>query len=143
MVLQIVFRMAFPNLPRDLGHFAESNSISQSLTTTFHQVLTVAILLTYLPLLVERLFQLWHLSRIDEVLKCGDFMIKLHMLSQIPSSCLCVQLSVCATAPRILINLFPSHVKILFCTDKIESIEWQDLAPRQRTGDRLWIHIPH
>ena len=29
-------------------------------------------LLTYLPLLVERLFQRCHLSRIDEVLKCGD-----------------------------------------------------------------------
>ena len=24
--------------------------------------------------------------------------------------------------------------------DKIESIEWQDLVPRQRTGHCLWIH---
>ena len=63
------------------------------------------------------------------MLKCGDSMIKLHMLSQILSSCLYIQLSVLATAPRILINVFPSHVKILFCTDEIESIEWQDLVP--------------
>ena len=31
----------------------------------------------------------------------------------------------------------------MFCTDKIESIEWQDLVPRRRTGDCLWIHIRH
>ena len=77
------------------------------------------------------------------MLKCGDTMIKPHMLSQIPSSCLYIQLSVLATVPRILISSFPSHVMILFCTDMIESIEWQDLVPRQRTGDCLWIHIPH
>ena len=56
------------------------------MTTTIHPVLTVAILLTYLPLLVGRLSQRCHLSRIDEVLKRGDFMINLHMRSQIPSS---------------------------------------------------------
>ena len=75
MVLQIVFRMAFSHLPGGLGHFADSNSIPQSLTTTFHLVLTVAIQLTYLPLLVGRLFQRCHLSRIDGVLKCSDYMI--------------------------------------------------------------------
>ena len=47
---------------------------------TFHPILIVAILLTYLPLLVERLFQRCHLSRIDEVLKFGDSMIDLHMI---------------------------------------------------------------
>ena len=70
---------------------------------------------------------------------CGDSMIKLHMLSQIPSSFLCLQLSVCAAAPRILTSFFLSHVKILFCTVEIESIEYQDLAPR----DCLWIRVPH
>ena len=34
-------------------------------------------------------------------------------------------------------------MEILFCTDKTESIEWQDLVPRQRTSDCLWIHLPH
>ena len=77
--------MAFSHLPGGLGHFADSNSIPYSLTTTFHPVLIVATLLKYLPLLVERLFQQCHLSRIDEVLKCGDSMTKPHMLSQIPS----------------------------------------------------------
>ena len=35
----------------------------------------------------------------------------------------------------------PSHVKISFCKDKIESIEWQDSVSRQRTGDCIQIHI--
>ena len=51
-------------------------------------------------------------------------MLNLHMLIQIPSGCLCIQLSVYATAPRILTNFSPSHVKILFYRDRIESTEW-------------------
>ena len=39
------------------------------------------------------------------------------------------------TVPEIFATFFPSLVKSLFCTDKIESIEWQDLVPRQRTSD--------
>ena len=105
----------------------------------FVQSLIVAIL-TYLLQLVKRLFQRCHLSRIDEVLRCGDSMVKLYMPSQIQSSCLNVQLSVCA--PRILTNFYPFHVKFLFYTDKIKSNEWQDLVPRQRTGNCLLIHIP-
>ena len=31
----------------------------------------------------------------------------------------------------------------LFCTDKIESIEWQDLVPRLRIGACFEIHILH
>ena len=79
----------------------------------------------------------------DEVLKCGDSMLKSHMLSQIPSSCYCKWLLVCAMVPIILISISPSHVKILFYTDKIESIGSQDLVPRQRPDDYLWIHFPH
>ena len=97
----------------------------------------------FLPLLVGRLFQRCHLSRIDEVSKCGDFMTKPHMLSQIPSSCPYAQPLVLATVPRIKINFFPCHVQTLYSKDKIESVEWQDLAPRQRTGDCLQIHVPH
>ena len=55
------------------------------------------------------------------------------MLSPIPSSCPYTQLVVLATVPRILMSFFPSHVQILFYTDRIESVEWQDLVPRQRT----------
>ena len=94
-------------------------------------------------LLFERLFQRCHLSRIDEVLKCGDSMIDLQMLSQIPTSCRCIQLLVCATAPGIVTVLSPSHVKSSFYMDKTESIEWQDLVPRQRNGDCLVIHPLH
>ena len=100
-VLQIVFRTVFSRLPRNLGHLADSNSIPKDLTSTFRPVLTVAMLLTYLPSLVGRLFQRCHLSRIDEVLKCCDSMIESHILSQIRSNCPCRQLSVLATVPRI------------------------------------------
>ena len=34
-------------------------------------------------------------------------------------------------------------MKTSFYTDKIESVEWQDLVLRERTGDCLLIHIPH
>ena len=104
MVLQIVFRKEFSSLPGGLGHFADSNSIPQNLTTTFYPVLIVAILLKGLLSLVEPLFQRCHLSVTDEVLKGGDSMINLHMLSQIPSSCLCIQLSVCVMVPRIFVS---------------------------------------
>ena len=135
MVHQIVFHTVFSRLPGGLGQFADGNSMPQNLTTTVHPVLTVAILLTYLPLLVGRLFQRCHLSRIDEVLKCGDSMTK--TLHAFPNS---IKLSVHTTfgacdGSKNFNKFFPPHVRILVCTDLIESIEWQDRVPRQRTGD--------
>ena len=35
----------------------------------------------------------------------------------------------------------PSLVKFWFYTDKIVSIEWRDLVPRQRIGDCSGIHF--
>ena len=67
----------------------------------------------------------------------------LHMLSQMPLGCRCDPLLLCVTAPRILTNFSPYHVKSSFRTDKTESIEWQLLVTRQRTGECLLIHIPH
>ena len=79
--------MEFSHQTRGLGHVADSNSIPQNrphhLSSSPDCINT---LLKYLLLLVERLFQRCHLSRIDEVLKCGDSMINLHTLSQIPLS---------------------------------------------------------
>ena len=43
---------------------------------------------------------------------------------------------------KTFVNSFPLTVKSLFCTEKIESIEWKDLEQRQRTGDCLLIHPP-
>ena len=40
------------------------------------------------------------------------------------------------------VKSFPSHAKSLFYTDGIESLEWQDLVPRERTGDCRLINIP-
>ena len=53
------------------------------------------------------------------------------------------ELSVQMTAGfSVVINSFPSLEKFLFCTDKIEFIEWQDLVPRLRIGDCFEIHLP-
>ena len=124
MILQIVFHTVFSHLPENLGCFADNNSIPKNRTTTFHPVLIVAILLKCLLFsLRTALSAMPVVSDRWEVLKCGDSMIKPHMPSQIPSSCLYAQLSICAIALRLLTNFSPSHVKILFYTDKIESIE--------------------
>ena len=121
MILQIFFRTVISHLPGSLGHFADCCSVPKSLTTTFHLILTAAILLKHLLLFVERLFQRCHLSRIDEVLKFDDSMIDLHLLSQIPSKYTTFGL---CDGSKNFNKFFPSHVKMLFCTDKIESIEW-------------------
>ena len=42
-----------------------------------------------------------------------------------------------------VVNSFPSPEKILFCTGTIESIEWLNLAHRQRIDDCFEIHFPH
>ena len=77
-----------------------------------------------------RLFQRCHFSPIDEVLKCGDSMKNLHMLSQIPSSSLKIQLSVCAIAPRILTNFSPSRVKTSVYTDNMNPLSSKILHRR-------------
>ena len=40
MILQIFVHTEFSLLPRDTGHFADSNSIPWDLTTTFHPIQT-------------------------------------------------------------------------------------------------------
>ena len=54
----------------------------------------------------------------------------------------CKRLSAFPTAREAFVNSFPSPEKFLFCTDKIEPIEWQDLVPRLRIGDCFEIHLP-
>ena len=120
MVLQIVFRTEFSLLLGGLGRCAESNSVPWNQPTVFHPILIVAKLLKCLLSLIELLSQRCHLSRIDEK-----------------------KLFAIVTARRTFAKSFPSHVKSLFRTDKIEPIEWQDLEQRQRTGDCFLIHTPH
>ena len=92
---------------------------------------------TFLLSLFVRIFQQCHLSQIDEVLKFDDSTIIpiLHRMYQISMNCQCKWLLVSTS-----VNSCPSPEKFLFCTDKLESIGWQDLAPRQRTGDCSVIH---
>ena len=45
------------------------------------------------------------------------------------------------SARETFLNSFPSIEKFSFCTDRIESIEWQDLVPRLRVGDCFEIHL--
>ena len=131
--LQIVVQKVCSHLPRSLGHFVNSDSIPWNLTTTSHPILTVAILLKHLPLLVERPFQRCHLSRIDGVLKCGDSMTKPHMVSQIPSNSLYIQLSVCDGSK----NFWRLTWRFWFYTVKSGSIDQQGLVPGQRAGECL------
>ena len=70
-------------------------------------------------------------------------MTKPYMLSQIPSGCPYVQLLVLAMVPRISEKKSISCEDFVFARIRLKSIGWQDLAPRQRTRDFLWIHIPH
>ena len=143
MVPRIAFHKEFPHLPRGLGHFADNNSTPENQPTTFHPSLIATIQRMLLLLLFVPLFQQCHSSRIDQVLKFGDSMINLHKICQISTYRLCKLLFAFLTARETFVNSFPSPEKSLFCTDKIESIEWQDLVPRLRIGDCCEIHLPH
>ena len=74
--------------------------------------------------------------------KFGDSMIILHKICQTPMNCLYKSLLASVTARGTFVNSFPSPEKFLFGTDKIESIVWQDPAPRQRIDDCYVSHIP-
>ena len=130
---------SFPVCPRGLGHFADSNSIPKNQPTIFHPIQIAAILLKYLLSLSERLCPRCHLSRIDEVLRFADSRKDFHKMFQTPMNCQFQFFF--ATARGTFVNSFPSPVKSLFCTDRIESTKWQDLEQRQRTGDCFEIHI--
>ena len=73
----------------------------------------------------------------------NDSMMNLHKICQIPQNCLYWWLSAFPTARETFVNSFPSPDRFWFwfCTDKIESIEWQNLVPRLRVGDCSGIHF--
>ena len=70
--------------------------------------------------------------------KFDDSKINLHKICQIPMNC---QYNL--TDRETFVSSFQSPEKFLLCTDKIESVEWQDLVPRLRIGDCFEIHRPH
>ena len=90
----------------------------------FHPILIVTVLLKFLLLLFVPLFQLYHLSRIDEVSRFDNSLKILHKFCQTPMNCQCKQLLASVTAPEIFVDSFPSPEKLLFCTDMLGSIEW-------------------
>ena len=137
MVLQIAFREEFSHLPGGLGHCADSNSIPKKHPTIFHPSLIATRHRTFLLTLFVRLFPQCLLPRIDEVSKYSDSKI-----CQIPMNCQYKWLSAFPTARETFVNSFPSLVKSLFCTDRTESTEWQDLVPRQRIGVCFEFHLP-
>ena len=53
-----------------------------------------------------------------------------------------ITFGLCDGSRNFLWTLFVSCEVFFFCTDKIESIEWQDLELRQRTRDSSVIHLP-
>ena len=106
----------------------------------FHPSLIATVQQTFLPLFCVPLFQQYHSSRIDGVLKFGDD----RSLQDLPNS---NELSVgFSVGSRNCLNLsisFPSFEKLLFCTDKIESSEWLKLVPRLSIDDCFEMHLPH
>ena len=80
--------------------------------------------------------------RLRSMSKFDDSMIELDKIRQIPMNYQCKLFSAFLTAHETFSNSFPSFEKFLFCTDKIESIEWLDLAPRLRIGDCSEIQPP-
>ena len=74
--------------------------------------------------------------------KFGDSMINLHRISN--SNGLSEKFFLASlTARETFVNSFPSPENFCSCADKIVSIEWRDLVPRQCTGDCFEIHLPH
>ena len=82
MVLQIVSHNVFSHLPGILEHFADINSLSENQPTIFHPSLIEKIQQTFLLSLCVPLFQPFHSSQIDGVLKYNDSMIGLHKMCQ-------------------------------------------------------------
>ena len=71
-----------------------------------------------------------------------DSMIILHNICQLLMGCPYELLLAFVTVQNFLVNFSLSLAKFWFCTDKIVSIEWQDLIPRQRVDDCSEIHLP-
>ena len=95
----------------------------------------------FIPWFCVPLSEQYHLIRNGEALMYNDSMIILHSLCQIRRKSQFKWLWAFPTAWQTFADSFPSLVKSLFCTDRIESIEWQDLEQRQRIDDRFEIHI--
>ena len=144
MVPQIVFHTEFSSLSGGLGHFVDSNSIPLNQPTIFHPS-PIATILADVPSFTLRtaLSAMPFVSDRWGVVKFDNSMINLHKMCKIPMNCQCKWLSAFLTARGTFVNCFPSPVKSLFCTDRTEPTEWQDLEQRQRIGDCLLIRIPH
>ena len=79
MIHHIFIHTEFSRLPRNLGHFADSNSIPWNLTTIFRPIQTTVIQLTFLLLLSVQLVLQFRLFLIYEVWKSDDSLIILHL----------------------------------------------------------------
>ena len=134
MTLQIVFHVVFSHHPGGLGCFAESKSIPWNWTTTIHPDLTAEVpsftrrtALSAMPVVSDW----WGVEVryfLDKTSHAFPHSIELSVYTT----------SVNATAPRILTHVSPSHVKILFYTDKIDACDLR--APRRHTGTIFEVH---
>ena len=122
------FIWGFPIRQEILNVHQIGNSTPYNQPTIFHPSLIATVQQTFLLLLCVLLFRQSRSSRIDDVSKFDDSMVSLHRICQIPMNCQCKWLSAVLTARDTFVNSFPSPEKFLFYTDKIDSIEWQDLV---------------
>ena len=137
----------FPILPNPPSKDLLSNShrdqcIPKIKPTILHPDLIATVLQMSLPSFCALLSQQSHLFLICAVLTYNDSRINHHRLCQNQANCKCEWLWVSTSARETFLNSSPSPEKFSFCTDKIESIEWQDLEKRQRTGDQPVVKSP-
>ena len=88
MIPKIFVHTGFSRLPGGHGHFADSTSIPQNLTTTTHRMQNAIIRLTSLLLLVVQLVLQFRLFLCEEVWTFEYSMVLLHESCQIPTNCL-------------------------------------------------------
>ena len=84
----------------------------------------------------------YHVFRNDEVLKYNGFIIDLHRLCHIPVDCRNTRLPDWLSDRETFVTSFPFIDKSLFCTDKLVTVEWPNLAQYPRTGDCCATHTP-
>ena len=82
----------------------------------------------------------YHVFRNDEALVLTDSKIHLHRLCQIPVDYQNTRLPDWVSDRETFVTSFPVIEKSVFCTDKLVTTEWPNLAQYPRTGECCATH---
>ena len=139
VVPRSVYQKVFRHLPRSLEKIGTQQQLSIESVHHFLVQARLQLLQKFLPLFCARLLPQCRSSRIDEVLKFGYSMIILHKILPNSNATVSINYFLALLTPWESFSNF-SPEKVLFCTEKIDYIEWHHLVPRQRTVDRSAIN---